>query len=356
MAINKVYPDRLEEHIKQHGLSPVYIIAGDEPLLHLDACDTVRRRAREQHIEERDILHVENGFAWQQLAESASSMSLFGDRKLIELRLGTQLPGPEGGKVLAAYAKGAPTSGNVLLLSAARLDYRAQQSQWFKALASCGVVVLIWPVEFKRLSGWIKQRAARYQLDLDQEASSLMAIRYEGNLLAADQALARMQLLMAPGTRLSADALFHYSEENARYDVFMLSDAWLSGDRSRCVRILDGLKGEGVEPPIILWSITRELRTLLSLHHLLDQGQSLEHACKAQRPAIAERRRTLYQQALGRLPRPRLHKMLLFSQRLDLAIKGSSGLPLWQGLSDLALTLAGGRGLMTEWTPAYRTL
>lgn len=354
MAITKVYPDKLDEHIQQAGLSPVYIVAGEEPLLHMEACDTLRRHVRNAGIEERDILQVENGFAWQQLTESASSMSLFGDKKLIELRMGTQSPGQEGGKALAAYAAGARDSGNILLLSAGRLDYRTQQSQWFKTLAGCGVFVAIWPIEFKRLGWWIKQRAGRYGLELDQDASSLMAVRYEGNLLAADQALARMQLLMTPGVRISADALMQYIEEGARYDVFTLSDAWLGGDRPRSLRILQGLKGEGIEPPIILWAITRELRTLLSLHQHIDQGQSIDQACKAQRPSIPERRRSLYQQAMNRLPRARLHKLLLFAQRLDLTIKGGGHLPIWQGLDDVVLTLSGGRGPLTEWPAAYR--
>lgn len=354
MAMSKVYPDKLDAYIHQNGLSPVYIVAGEEPLLHMEACDAIRRHAREKGIEERDILQVENGFAWQQLLESASSMSLFGDTKLIEVRLGTQSPGQEGAKALSAYAEGAQGSDNILLLSTGRLDYRTQQSQWFKALAGCGVFVTVWPVEFKRLGWWIKQRAERYSLDLDQDASSLMAVRYEGNLLAADQALARMQLLTATSTRVTADTLMQYIEESARYDVFTLSDGWLSGDCTRSIRILEGLRGEGTEPPIILWSVTRELRMLLSLRQHLDQGQSLDQACKAQRPSIPERRRNLYQQALNRLPRARLHKMLLFAQRLDLSVKGGGSLPLWQGLNDLVLTLAGGRGPMTEWPQAYR--
>ena len=70
---------------------------------------------------------------------------------------------------------------------------------------------------------------------------------------------------------------------------------------------------------------------------------------------IPEKRRPGYQQALKRLPQRRLHKLLLFAQRIDLAIKGAVALPVWDCLQDLALTLAGGRGLLAEMPYAYRT-
>lgn len=354
MAVTKVFPDKLGGHIGQQGLSPIYIVAGDEPLLHMEACDTVRAAVRNHGIDERDILQVENGFSWQQLLESANSMSLFAEHKLIELRLGTQSPGQEGGKVLTAYAQQARDSGNILLLSAGRFDYKTQQTQWFKALSTHGVFVPVWPVDYSRLPYWIRQRAQRYELNLGNDAAALMAARYEGNLLAADQALGRMQLMLPPRTQLSAEMIEQHADNGARFDVFTLSDAWLGGERERSFRILEGLRGEGVEAPIVLWSITRELRTLLSVLQHMDQGQHFDQACKSQRPMIPERRRPLYQKAVSRLPHARLNKMLLFSQRLDLAIKGAVALPLWDALHDIVLTLSGGRGPLCEWNMAYR--
>lgn len=354
MASTKVFPDKLAAHIAQHGIAPIYIVAGDEPLLHMESCDTVRAQVRAQGIDERDVLQVENGFAWQQLLESASSMSLFAEHKLIEVRLGTQSPGQEGSKALTAYAEQARDSGNVLLLSAGRFDYKTQQSQWFKTLAAQGVFVPVWPVDYNRLPYWIRQRAQQYQLNLGNDAAALMAARYEGNLLAADQALNRMQLLLPANTTLSAEMVEQHADNGARFDVFTLSDAWLAGERARSFRVLEGLRGEGVEAPIILWSITRELRTLLSLRQHLDQGQHFDQACKSQRPMIPDRRRPLYQKAVARLPHARLHKLLLFSQRLDLAIKGAVALPLWDALHDIVLTLSGGKGPLCEWNAAYR--
>ncbi|WP_048307376.1 DNA polymerase III subunit delta [Halomonas sp. PR-M31] len=349
----KVFPDKLPEAIGKR-LPPVIIVAGDEPLIHMEACDAVRAAARKQGIEEREILHVEGNFQWGRLTESAASMSLFASSKLIELRLGDQSPGQEGSKALDAYAVQARHSDDILLISAARLDYKQQQSKWFKALDKIGLFVPVWPVDHQRLGFWMRDRASRHGLQLDMDAARLLGERTEGNLLAADQELQKLALIMPPGARLNAEAIASGVEDNARYDVFTLTDACLRGERERTVRIVQGLRGEGIEAPVVLWALTRELRTLLSLQQHLDQGQSLEHACKAQRPMIPDKRRPNYQQALQRLPHRRLHKLLLFSQRIDLAVKGASPLPLWNALNDLALTLAGGRGLLAESPLSYK--
>ena len=349
----KVFPDKLPEAIVKR-LPPVIIVAGDEPLIHMEACDVIRAAARERGVEEREILHVENGFQWGRLTESAASMSLFATSKLIELRLGEQSPGQEGGKVLEAYAEHAKDSDNILLISAARLDRKQQQSKWFKTLDKLGLFVPVWPVDHQRLGFWMRDRAMRHGLQLDMDAARLLGERTEGNLLAADQELQKLALIMPPGTRLTSETIASGVEDSARYDVFTLTDACLRGERERCMRIIQGLRGEGIEAPVVLWALTRELRILLSLQQHLEQGQSLEHACKAQRPMIPDKRRPNYQQALARLPHRRLHKLLLFSQRIDLAIKGAVTLPVWDALNDLALTLAGGRGLLAELPHAYR--
>ncbi|SDM67411.1 DNA polymerase III, delta subunit [Franzmannia pantelleriensis] len=349
----KIFPDKLPEAISSK-LPPVVMVTGDEPLIHMEACDAVRAAARQQGIEEREVLHVESGFQWGRLTESAASMSLFASRKLIELRLGSQAAGQEGGRALEAYAEQAKGGDNVLLLSAGKLDRKQQQSKWFKALDKIGLFVPVWPVDHQRLGFWMRDRASRHGLQLDMEAAKLLGERTEGNLLAADQALQKLALLMPPGSRLNAEAIASGVDDSARYDVFTLSDACLRGERERVSRIVRGLRQEGVEAPIILWALTRELRILLSLYQHLDQGQSFEHACKAQKPPIFDKRRPAYQQALNRLPLKRLHKLLLFAQRLDLAIKGAAPLPLWDGIHDLALTLAGGRGLLAESPLSYK--
>ncbi|MGM0692498.1 MAG: DNA polymerase III subunit delta [Pseudomonadota bacterium] len=349
----KVFPDKLQDALAKK-LPPVVIVSGEEPLQHMEACDAVRAAARQAGVEEREVLHVEANFAWGRLTEAAASLSLFATRRLIEVRLGSGKPGQEGAKALRHYAESLKGSDDVLLLSTGKIDYREQKSAWFKALDKVGLFVPVWPVDVSRLGFWLRDRASRHGLSLDLDAARLLGERTEGNLLAADQELQKLALMVPAGARIGPREVAGGVEDSARYDVFTLMDACLKGERARVTRIMVGLRGEGVEAPIVLWALSRELRLLLSIQQHLEQGQSLEHACKAQKPPIFEKRRPAYQQAIARLPLKRLHKLLLFAQRLDLAIKGAGSVPLWDGLHDLALTLAGGRGPLAELPSSYR--
>ena len=349
----KVFADKLPAALEKR-LPKVVIVAGDEPLQHRDACDAVRAAARQAGVEEREVVDVEPNFAWGRLLDIAGNLSLFASRKLIDLRLGNQKLGQEGSKMLAHYAEQMDGSDDILLLSMGKLDAKQQKSAWFKALDKHGLFVPVWPVDASRLGYWLRDRAGLHGLQLDMDAARLLGERTEGNLLAADQELQKLALMLPANARISADTIAQGVEDNSRFDVFNLADACLKGEPSRVSRIVHGLRSEGIEAPIVLWALSRELRTLLSIHQHLDQGQSFEHACKAQKPMIFDKRRPAYQQAIQRLPMKRLHKLLLMAQRLDLAVKSASPVPLWPGLHDLAFTLAGGRGLLAESAWTYR--
>ncbi|MFI0473962.1 DNA polymerase III subunit delta [Halomonas sp. HMF6819] len=349
----KVFADQLGGQLAKK-LPRAVIVAGDEPLQHRDACDAVRQAARAAGIEEREVLDVEPNFAWGRLLETASNLSLFATSKLLELRLGHQKLGQEGAKALAQYAELMEQSDDILLISMGKLDAKQQKSAWFKALDKHGLFVPVWPVDASRLGYWLRDRAGLHGVQIDLDAARLLGERTEGNLLAADQELQKLALIHPPNTRLNVDSIAVGVEDSARFDVFNLADACLKGEPQRVSRIVTGLKSEGVEAPIVLWALTRELRTLLSLHQHLDQGQSFEHACKTQKPMIFDKRRPAYQKAIGRLPMKRLHKLLLMAQRLDLAVKGASGVPLWPGLHDLAMTMGGAKGILAETPWTYR--
>ncbi|MCL7930021.1 DNA polymerase III subunit delta [Halomonas llamarensis] len=349
----KVFADQLPAALDKQ-LPKVVIVAGDEPLQHRDACDALRQAARQAGIEEREVVDVEPNFAWGKLLEVANNLSLFSTRKLIEVRLGNQKLGQEGTKTLAQYGEQLAQSEDVLLISMGKLDARQQKSAWFKTLDKHGLFVPVWPVDSSRLGFWLRDRAGRHGLQLDLDAARLLGEHTEGNLLAADQELQKLALMLPPNARVGVESIAQGVDDSTRFDVFNLADACLKGETSRVSRIVYGLRSEGVEAPIVLWALSRELRTLLSIHQHLDQGQSFEHACKAQKPMIFDKRRPAYQKAIARLPMKRLHKLLLMSQRLDLAIKGASPVPLWPGLHDLAFTLAGGRGMLAESAWTYR--
>src|SRR5215216_1628916 len=83
------------------SLAGIYTIHGDEPLIALEAADAVRAAARGQGFTDREVFEPGRGFDWSELEHSLASLSLFGGRKIVELRLATGKPGAQGGEAIA---------------------------------------------------------------------------------------------------------------------------------------------------------------------------------------------------------------------------------------------------------------
>ncbi len=151
--------DALETHLAK-GLAGLYVVYGDEHLLAQEACDRIRATARAAGYTDRSVFTVERGFDWSSLLGASQSMSLFGDRQLVELRIPSGKPGKEGADALKALA--AAVNPDVLtMVSLPRLDAATQKAAWFTALAEAGVALKIDPVERAQLPNWVGQRLSQ---------------------------------------------------------------------------------------------------------------------------------------------------------------------------------------------------
>lgn len=323
------------------GLAPIYLIHGDEPLQAMEAADAVRAAARDRHYDEREVLNVEPGFDWSALDAAAHSGSLFSSRRLIELRLEDQKPGEAGSKALTGYAA-RPPADTVLLVLCGKLDAGAQKSRWFGTLDQAGVTVQVWPLDGRRLTGWIETRMRDRGLRPDAEAVRLLAARVEGNLLAAAQEIDKLALLCGVGP-VDAEQVLAAVGDSARYSIFELAEAALAARPERVTRIVHGLRAEGVEPVLAAWALAREIRLLDQLHHARAGGGDLASAMRQYK--VWDKRKPLLTRALDRLPAPATRRLLVDCARLDRVIKGLEPAAPWDELLLLALALAGRRVL-----------
>ncbi|NJO12918.1 MAG: DNA polymerase III subunit delta [Gammaproteobacteria bacterium] len=92
-------------------------------------------------------------------------------------------------------------------------------------------------------------------------AAEALAERVEGNLLAAQQEIDKLALLVGKGT-VEIATLEEAVARSARYDVFKLQDAALRGDAERALRILEGLRAEGEQPTLVLWALSSSIRAV----------------------------------------------------------------------------------------------
>jgi len=338
----KLSPAQLGKHL-QGSLAPVYVVSGDEHLLCQEACDAIRAACRQQAFSERQVLSVESGFDWGQLLEAGANLSLFAEKRLLELRIPNGKPGDKGAAALLHYLA-RPAEDTVLLISLPKLDGSTQKTKWAKALIDGKDVqfLQVWPVDAAQLPQWIRQRLSQAGLAADQEAVELIAARVEGNLLAADQEIEKLKLLAEDG-RVTADTVQAAVADSARYDVFGLIDAALQGHPEHSLRMLEGLRGEGIEAPVILWALARELRLLANIAQQYAQGVPLERAFSQARPPVWDKRRPLVSKALQRHDVAGWQRLLMAAQLIDEQIKGQAEGDPWIGLSNLCLQLSGRR-------------
>src|SRR2546427_2599057 len=210
--------EQLHGHLAK-SLAPFYAVHGDEPLLALEAADAVRAAARRQGFSERVVLEPGRGFDWSEFTHAAASLSLFAERKLVELRLAAGKPGLQGAEAIAAHC-GRPSADIMLLVSMPRLDRSTQNAAWFRALAEAGVIIDVYPVDRPRLPAWIAERLARSRQSASREVLEFLADRVEGNLLAAHQEVQKLALL-APEGELSIQTVNEAVASVARYDPYV---------------------------------------------------------------------------------------------------------------------------------------
>ena len=336
MTAHALRAEQLTAHLEK-TLAPLYVLHGDEPLLIIEAADAIRSAAGRKGFSERETLIAGQGFRWDTLTLAAGNLSLFGGLKLVDLRIPNGKPGREGGEALQRYVK-TLGDGVVTLVTLPEIDWQTRKSTWFQALANHGVILELNAPERNRLPEWIAGRLARQQQSAPPEALDFIADHVEGNLLAAHQEILKLGLLHAAGP-LTLEQVAEAVLNVARYDIDKLRQAVLEGDPARCARLLDGLKGEGAAPPLVLWALASEIRTLATLRSGQENGQPLNALLKAER-IFNEPRKQAIQRALPRLNAATLRAALAHAARIDRLIKGLGSGDIWDEFLMLALRVA----------------
>ncbi len=330
----RISSDDLDAHLKQK-LSYLYVVHGPETLLALEAADAIRGAARKAGYTERETYTMEAGFDSSILLNGSRNQSLFGERKIVELRIPSGKPGVEGAKIIERYCSS--LSDDVLtLVMLPKLDRTTMASAWFTTLESAGVAVSADEVTRAQLPAWLQGRLTRQDQRADRDALQFLVERVEGNLVAAQQEIRKLALLFPAGT-LTFDMVKDAVLDVARYDVFSLSAAMLSGDAARFVRTLEGLRDEGEAPPLLLWSLTEEIRALLKVKLGQSQGKPMAQLLRDAR--VWGPRQGLIERGVKRLTQSALETALLQAAECDRIIKGVRRGDLWDALRSLGMRI-----------------
>ena len=339
----KLRTDQLNTHLTK-ALAPVYLISGDETLIVQESSDAIRQEAKKNGFSERELFHAEAQFDWSQLLSAGNSLSLFSEKKILELRIANGKPGDKGSKAICAYLD-KPSPDNCLIIITPKLDSGATRSKWVKTIEKAGCWIPVWPLSDSQFHRWLGERIKKAGLSADNRSIELLASRTEGNLLAAHQEIEKLTLI-ATDTTLTTEIIAGAVADSARFDIFGMIDKILFGDARGAVKSLQGLRMEGTDATVVLWGLAREIRSLLAITVGIAQGQSFPWAAK--QAGVWEKRQPLVQQALKRTNHAELERLLRQANGIDKSIKGLMNTNPWDELIDLTLNLAGNACLSTS--------
>lgn len=335
----KIKPKELMGSLRSSDPALVWL-TGDETLLIQEAADQVRAHWRAAGFLEREIFNVDRSFDWENFLQSIGNLSLFGDQKLIEVRLTGKLDEP-GKKALARYCETSDPALRVLV-TGPRIEKATLSAKWFKAIEAGNVVLQVWPINRDGLGSWLEQRLLREHIRADAEALQMLVDRVEGNLLAAMQEIEKLRLMRpvedSAELRLDGETVARLVADNARFVPFQAVEAALMGDLPRSQKILSGLRGEAIYPLPILNAIVGELRALRPLLHKKAAGQGINAILQSSH--VWFNRRPAYGNALRRLDVNAVWRLLEQARGVDQVVKGMRAGDAWEELSRLLAALA----------------
>lgn len=339
----KIKPEQLARTLDSKEL-PLYWLSGDEPLLMQEAADLIRSHYRGRGFAEREVFNVDKTFDWNLFSQSTGNLSLFSDKKIIELRLSSAKLDDLGKKALQHYLSDV-NPDYLIFISGPRLDAATFKTKWFSEIEKHGAVIQIWPINRENLTSWLEQRLLRDGIQADTDAIHLLVDKVEGNLLAAMQEIEKLKLLAGKTSddaiHLDAKTVMQVVADSSRYNVYQLVDAALLGDIARTQKMLSGLRSEGLFPLIILSAVCRELRALLPMLEKKQQGQGVNAIIQSSR--VWFNRKQAVAAALGRLNTATIWELLNHCRAIDQSIKGLSQANPWDEMSQLLLRLSGAK-------------
>ncbi|MGL6261028.1 DNA polymerase III subunit delta [Vibrio sp. WXL103] len=329
----RLFADRLHEHLEK-GLSPVYLVFGNEPLLLHESRLAIAQHAEQRGFNERHRFTLDNQTDWNAIYDCFQAMSLFSSLQIVELEVGESGVNAAQGKELLELAK-LLNPETLLVLVGSKLTKAQENSKWFKALSSQGTWVNCLTPDITRLPQFVRQRCQKLGLKPDQESLQMLAQWHEGNLLALSQSLEKLAL-QYPDGELSLVRIEQSLSRHNHFTVFHWIDALLAGKANRAQRILRQLEAEGVEGVIIARSLQKELKLLMQL-----KAESQQQAIGSvfERHRIWQSKRPLYTAALQRLDFAALQQAWSVLAKVEIMLKTQYEQSAWPLIQQLGVSL-----------------
>ena len=331
-----IKPERLQNSLSEQ-LTSIYFAFGAEILLVEQSLSLIKAAAKENGFNERFRFDIDDNFSWDSIFSLISSPSLFSEKRIIECRLTTGKIGVKGSKALTELVESMPKD-ILLIISSGKLEMAQQKSKWFKALDKNGIVIQHWEVQSNQLVGWITGNMSQLGLKSNIEVANAIAYCTEGNLLATMQEIQKLKIAYPDG-KINLQEYLNQIDQQSHYSVFGMIDSALQGDTDKVNKIFNSLVDDSTPPVILIASLYREIKNLVTMSIELKTNQSIEAILNNHR--VWQKRKPLISNVLKKHNYQKLQKLLLKLGRIDRSLKGMDNLNVYDELQSVVLSLSG---------------
>lgn len=321
------YPGPLDAQLKKE-VAPIYILMGQDTFLLSQCRDALKIAFQKKETGEIDKkrFYPEDASGWDTVIQTANAYTLFHEASILDITWSKKTLDAKSKTYLKAYAEN-PNPHSLIIISAK--DLTAKQCTAFNKHKNI-VQVTMSTLNAGAQIQWIKQQLQQYPFKYTEDIPKRIQTCTAGNLEAAHQTIERLKLVHEPNTMLDSSAVQEQLVDEREYKLYEISGACLMGDTPKALDLVRRAAKDNVEPTLLLWTITQELRIL----------EQLKAGTSFQALNIFSFKVPQYQKAERRLTRGVIYGLIQQSQLLDAQIKSGNSQQTWQATEQLVLAFS----------------
>lgn len=202
--------------------------------------------------------------------DELNANSLFGDANFIIIRFKTK-PSIEQAKLIEQAFELA-NSDNFILLVCDKLDKKDTAAAW--VMAANLYVALSGDVDEARM--WALHKFSSTGLQIEDDALEFILTMNYGNYTQLNQDIERISFLFVNHPqKINKDDVVAQLTDNAQYNIFALSAAYLNGDSDLSLKIFDNVCQATEDAILLMWTIGEDLRKLIQIKNELRNNPNI---------------------------------------------------------------------------------
>lgn len=331
----QIYYNQLEKEL-QNKLKLVYIISGNE-IYQEEACvEKILLATKKENYLEHEVLYVEKSFDWDSFDQKSSNLSLFSEKKVIELRFLTKTVSLSAQKNINEYID-STNNDNILIIRIPALKATEYRKKYLGQNNDNVGLIRLFPITRKNMVDELNESIIKYKYKIDKNCLNFIVDLYEGNMVAANQALIKLDLMTNNLSDVNLDFLKKVFSMDVDFEATNLVDYSLEGNIPRIQKCFNFLKQNDYPAQYIIWSFIRSFRTILFNIESINNGKSLNEILKNIWPY---ERKNLMSHSLKKLNSKKIEAYLGILVRIDMQSKNVLDGNTWDSIYDLSISVA----------------